>query len=552
MVRIQRLERNGPAILSWTISIIWIRESMDMVINSVLVSSAESGDVRVLGDLLRVHFPGAVIAEMSDYQALPGEKDPEESTLRLYLEWLPAPQGVSAKLGYRGKEYFLTENLPDLVFQEEPVNQKRRLLRLAVYRLIELASKEIGEITSPSPWGVLTGVRPTKIVHRLFEQGFSEDRVKGHLINDYGISPEKAGLVINVALVQTPYIRGHITTTAHAAAYTAVPAPKTVSIYIGIPFCPTRCHYCSFPAFSLVHYGHLVGEYLHVLSREIASVGLHLKEMGVSVQSIYIGGGTPTSLSAGQLDELLAVVEKSFAFSDNTEITVEGGRPDTLNKEKFMVMKNRGVLRISINPQTMHGPTLTAIGRKHTASEIIDKYRLARQMGFAVINMDLIIGLPGENTEILKQSLKTVIELRPENITLHALAIKRAANYGKSAVVLPDPAEGKHMMSLAHQALQIQGYIPYYLYRQKEILAQSENVGYTLPGYPCIYNIQMMEERQTVIGFGVGAGSKFMCPQEQSLENIYNPKDLGVYFNRIEEIIATKVDKLTAIVYNCL
>ncbi len=519
-----------------------------MVIKKILISTTEPDDLRVLNDVLRAHFPESAIADMSDNQIISGENESEEGVIRLYIEWLSFQQGLRARLVYRRKEYSQAENVSAQGFQEEPTNQRRRLLRLAVYRLIAVASKNENEIARPSTWGILTGVRPTKIVHRLFEQGFSEDRVIHHLTNDYGISAEKARLVINVALIQKPYLSGQ-DCMRNPAADTA---PNMVSVYIGIPFCPTRCHYCSFPSFSLERHGHRVTEYLHVLYGEMKSVGLALKKMGILVQTVYIGGGTPTSISAGQLDELLARVDSSFLFAQGREFTVEGGRPDTLDEEKFQVMKNHGVSRISINPQTMHEPTLVTVGRKHTPQEVIDKFQLAGKIGFPVVNMDLIVGLPGEDTEILRETLEAVIDLRPENITLHALAIKRAAYYGQAAVILPGQNEGENLMTLAHSTLQRHGYIPYYLYRQKEILAHSENVGYMLPGFPCIYNIQMIEERQTILGFGVGAGSKFVRPKERSLENIYNPKDLDVYFQRIEEIIATKVDKLAAFVYNCL
>jgi len=290
-----------------------------------------------------------------------------------------------------------------------------------------------------------------------------------------------------------------------------------------------------------------VPAYLSGLEKEIAAVGAALSGTGAKVRTVYLGGGTPTVLSAEQLAHLLATVERSFDFTGERELTVEGGRPDTLSEEKLRVLKAHQLSRLSINPQTMSDETLVRIGRQHTVQEIYEAYRLARKTGLPILNMDLIIGLPGEKGTVLEATLEKVLQLAPENITLHALAMKRAAYYRQEKIVLPVPSEGIQMMDLAHRRLQDAGYHPYYLYRQKEIFAHGENVGYTLPGKACLYNILMMEERQTILGFGVGSGSKLVNYADWTLENIYNPKDVQVYLERLEEIINRKVDKLLRI-----
>jgi len=515
----------------------------------IIITSPLADAAGILQDLLRAHFPGIKIESKQELdtdenineESCSSLKFPE-NTAFLTVEGVSGATGFKASFVLGEKVYTHTEMLPFDLFPEERISRERRLLRLAVYRTVSRYWKDIhlrGKQETgwrPSPWGVLTGVRPTKIVHRLFEQGFDKERVIHHLTRDYAISPQKAGLVVETAQNQLPYLPDRDK------------ARKLAGIYVGIPFCPTRCHYCSFPSFSLQRWGHLLENYLDGLSQEIKTVGRALREAGIKVDSVYLGGGTPTILSSCQMDGLFNVIEESLDFERTREITVEGGRPDTLDREKLTVLKDHGVTRLSINPQTMHDPTLEAIGRRHTVSEIIHAFRLAREKEIPVLNMDLIIGLPGEDSKILRKTLQEVTGLAPENITLHALAIKRAAVYSQKKVVLPGQVQGERMMELAQDVLTEAGYIPYYLYRQKQILAHGENVGYTLNGHPCLYNIVMMEERQSILGCGVGAGSKIVRTADWSVDNFYNPKDLLVYLQRLQEIIERKVDKLKAFV----
>lgn len=501
----------------------------------VKVISADPDDIRVILDLMRVYFPDLNYTNQEKDSASSGNysfttDEAKDADITLKIEKNESPLEVKVILDIAGKEYVQREGVQAERFAEENTNQKRRLLRLALHRLMARVF-----CIKPSPWGILTGVRPTKIVHRFIDEGLPKERCILHLTRDYGINAERANLLWHVASFQHPILLNK------------EDVPKLVSLYIGIPFCPTRCHYCSFPAFSLKQWGHMLEAYLVGLEREIKTVGAYLSEKGVRVQTVYIGGGTPTILSETQMESLLKSLTKIFRFVEGRELTVEGGRPDTLTREKMQVLKEYGVNRLSINPQSMREETLVAIGRKHSVQEIISAYELAREVGIPIINMDLIIGLPGENCSVLEKTLQEVLKLGPENITLHALAMKRAAYYRQEKIVLPLPSEGQAMMDLAHEILQDAGYFPYYLYRQREIFAHGENVGYSLPGKACLYNIQMMEERQTILGFGVGSGSKFVHKEDWTLENIYNPKDIIFYLERLDKIIEKKVDKLQSI-----
>ena len=500
----------------------------------ITVNSAQPDDYRVIHDLLRVYFPRMQFRETADgafFYVNNNELHNDDREVLIKIENRAFPLEVKVSLVLEGHVYSQVESLEHENFQEENSHRERRLLRLAFHRVLVRALA-----IDPSPWGILTGVRPTKIAHRFLDEGFSEKRMIRHLTRDYDLSSERAELLTKVALFQHPFL--------------STGRDKLISLYIGIPFCPTRCHYCSFPSFSLEKWGQLLDDYLESLCREIAVVGDFLQGSGVKVQTVYLGGGTPTILSETQLAQLLEKVEEHFSLTADRELTVEGGRPDTLSREKLRVLREHLVTRLSINPQTMRDETLVTIGRQHTIQEVYHAYELAREIGIPVINMDLIIGLPGENCVILEQTLAEVLELAPENITFHALAMKRAAYYRQEQIALLVPDEGIAMMDLAHHRLQVAGYSPYYLYRQKESFAHGENVGYTVTGKACLYNIQMMEERQTILGFGVGSGSKLVHTADWTLENIYNPKDLLFYLARREEIIQKKVDKLRLILYN--
>ncbi|MHB1125448.1 MAG: coproporphyrinogen dehydrogenase HemZ [Bacillota bacterium] len=422
---------------------------------------------------------------------------------------------------------------------EEPIplaNDKKRAARLAVYRVLVHAEER-----APSPWGILTGIRPGKIVHRLLDRGIDAEAACLALEKSYAISGDKSRLLVETAMVQRPYL------------LPPERACRLVSVYIGIPFCPTRCIYCSFPAYSLSGHRAYLAPFLAALSHEIVEVGSALRDGGWQVQTIYLGGGTPTSLETEQLYSLLSKINEWLISKETIELTVEAGRPDTISREKLKVCKEAGVNRLSINPQTMRGETLAAIGRAHTPDDIRRAMVEAREYGFPVINMDLIIGLPGEGLEDVHRTLTEVAALNPDNLTVHTLALKKASKlYQETETSLLSTESVVEAMQIAGREARAMGMRPYYLYRQKKILGNLENTGYSLPGKECLYNIQMIEERQTIIGLGVGAGSKYINPFTGYLYGEYNPKDLKTYIERSTELTRYKIDKLDAIEYNYL
>ncbi|MDD2421739.1 MAG: coproporphyrinogen dehydrogenase HemZ [Heliobacteriaceae bacterium] len=412
----------------------------------------------------------------------------------------------------------------------DPENLRRRLCKLALLRALEDFSGR-----PVDSWGILTGVRPTKIAHRLLDQGVPLAAVYQYLLADYAVHPAKAGLLLAVAQSQRSFF------------LSKEQVRTLVGVYIGIPFCPTRCLYCSFPSYELARYKGWVVPFLGALHREIAAVGTAIRQAGQQVQNIYIGGGTPTVLSLSQLAALLEWVHAHLGSAATVEYTVEGGRPDTLNREKMALLRRYGVNRLSINPQSMNDATLARIGRGHRMADVVNGVGLAREAGFPVINMDVILGLPGETAEMVGETLDRLAELRPENLTSHTMAIKRASRLTaeREQWVLPAAPEVAAMVGAVQERTRRWGMVPYYLYRQKRILANLENVGYALPGRECIYNIQMMEERQTIWGLGAGAATKiFGVTQGCLTETWHNPKEPKNYVDRIEEIIRRKLEKL--------
>ena len=382
-------------------------------------------------------------------------------------------------------------------------------------------------------WGILTGVRPTKLLHRKVQEGVPLKEAHQQLKDDYLISDEK------IELMQ------HIVDRQLAVVPDLYSLQKEVSIYIGIPFCPTKCAYCTFPAYAINGRQGSVNSFLGGLHYEMQKVGAWLKEKGVRITTVYYGGGTPTSITAEEMDMLYEEMYTSFPdVEDIREITVEAGRPDTITPEKLEVLKKWNIDRISINPQSYTQETLKAIGRHHTVTETIEKYHLAREMGMNNINMDLIIGLPGEGVEEFTHSLVETEKLMPESLTVHTLSFKRASEMtkNKDKYKVAPRQEVERMMELAENWTNDHGYVPYYLYRQKNILGNLENVGYSFPNQESIYNIMIMEEQQTIIGLGCGAASKFIDPKTGKITHFANPKDPKSYNDNFE---AYTQDKLT-------
>ena len=453
------------------------------------------------------------------------------------------------------------------IIEEEELNtledrkQKKRYVNLKVYDwLLHVTGKELA-------WGVMTGVRPTKPMMYLMEQGMDDLEVIGWMQETYRITEEKAHLGLAVAkkekklLDQLDYKDGY-------------------SLYIGIPFCPSTCSYCSFTSYSIADWKHRVDEYLDAVCKElsfIASVSENKK-----LNTVYIGGGTPTTLEPDQLERLLTHLETHFSYAHLKEFTVEAGRPDSITKEKLEVLKKHNIGRISINPQTMQQKTLDVIGRKHTVEDVRRVYAMARELGFDNINMDLIAGLPGETVEDMRDTLRQIRKLAPNSLTVHALAMKRASKMSQERKekliqqksmqvgVAQIPLDGNaqqegdeaqiantlsQMITLAADAAKEMDLEPYYLYRQKNIAGNFENVGYAKVDKAGIYNILIMEEKQSIVAVGAGASTKIVVPDEKveidektgnpkRIVRLENVKDVEQYISRIDEMIERKGELL--------
>ena len=374
------------------------------------------------------------------------------------------------------------------------------------------------------PWGKMTGVRPVRLVHDKRAAGWTEEEIDDFFLKRFDCSPEKYGMAKAIADLQEPILK-------------VGSAPKTYSLYIGIPFCPSRCSYCSFVSCNLDRDRKLVQPYVDCLCKEVEAIRDEADKAGLMLCSIYIGGGTPTSLSAAQLRQLMGTVRDCFDLSTIVEYTVEAGRPDCTDAEKLAVIKEYGATRISINPQTLSDEVLAAIGRRHTAQDVLDCFAQARRLGHGNINMDLIAGLPLDTPARFAQTLQGVLALAPENITVHTLTLKRASNlviehapnaYGDVARMLDSCA-----------LLGENGYEPYYLYRQKGTLQNLENTGYTRPGYAGLYNVFIMEEVHTILSAGAGGSTKLVGP-DGHIRRIFNHKYPLEYIERFDVVQARK------------
>jgi oxygen-independent coproporphyrinogen-3 oxidase len=404
--------------------------------------------------------------------------------------------------------------------------QLQKIIKLSFYKAaVSAAGGEDGAGKKPA-WGALTGIRPGKIATGLLEQGFSENRVLKTLINDYYVSPERGALCIDTA-------RAGILTKETLRE-------RDIALYIGIPFCPTRCHYCSFVSHSVEKSMKLIEPFLDALFLEIDAVSELVKRNSVSIIAVYIGGGTPTTLTAEQLDRLMKKLASAFDLSNVREYTVEAGRPDTITEEKLHALYKNGAERISINPQTMSDEVLRAIGRRHTAAEVIRAVQLARDAGFRFINMDLIAGLPGDTTESFCRSLGAVVSLEPENITVHTLSLKKGTRITLENMAVPGAFEVSAMLDFANRTLRSHGYSPYYLYRQKFMSGGFENVGWCQPGKESLYNILIMEELATILALGGGGVTKLVRPNTGRIERIFNPKYPYEYNENISRVIENK------------
>jgi len=404
-----------------------------------------------------------------------------------------------------------------------PVARKRvetRLVKNSVYNAI------VPLLEEPPVWGALTGVRPAKLARGLMERGMGRGDTAKHLREVYHVAPSRAALVIRAA--------------ATAMALDKTLSPDEISLYVGIPFCPSRCSYCSFVSSETARSQKLIKPFLDTLMSEIRGTGELVREAGKRIASVYIGGGTPTTLDEHQLKGLLGVLEDSFDFSGLREYTVEAGRPDTITPGKLRVMREYGVNRVSINPQTMDERVLETIGRRHTSADVLTAYARAREMGFQQINMDLIAGLPGDTVEGFSRTVSVLTRLRPENITVHTLAIKNGANLSDRAASLSARGTVGAMLALASDALHKAGYGPYYVYRQKFSAGGYENTGWCTPGNECFYNVVMMEELQSILSLGAGGVSKRIDRETGGLVRVSNPKYPLEYIEASKRLVQGK------------
>ena len=376
------------------------------------------------------------------------------------------------------------------------------------------------------PWGALTGVRPVKLPTRCMLAGGTPEQAQAELEGEYRVSPLRAKLAVDCAQA--------------SLAVDREVREDQVSLYIGIPFCPTRCAYCSFVSADVGRTLKLVEPYLEAVLEEVEYTGRVLRESGLSIHSLYVGGGTPTTLSAGQLERLFSSARAHLPLETCVEYTVEAGRPDTITREKLEVLRDQGVERISINPQTLEDEVLAAIGRKHSAQDILDAYALAREVGFDSINMDLIAGLPRDSFEGFRRSLEGVLALRPENVTVHTLALKKGSRLMEEGGALPSGEETARMLDFSRDTLREAGFLPYYLYRQKYMSGSLENVGWCLPGKESVYNIIMMEELQTVVSIGGGGVTKLVDRKNGRIVRLPNPKYPHDYLSSRDKILAQK------------
>ena len=408
---------------------------------------------------------------------------------------------------------------------EETVRLRRQMLQQSYY----LAAVQL--LPGAPAWGALAGVRPTKITTKHLLEGGSVDSARNLLKNTYFVTEKRRELAVNCSV-----------STVNAVQKTQ---SSDISLYIGIPFCPTRCAYCSFVSRSIGKRTELLEPYLAALMQEIAVTGDLLAKSGRQVRTIYIGGGTPTTLSEHQMAALLDAIREHFDLSRCIEFTVEGGRPDTLTEEKLRSIRQHGGDRMSINPQTMVDSVLKLSGRPHTGQDVLQAYHWAVDAGFRDINMDLIAGLPGDDLDGFRYSLDTVAALSPANITVHTLALKKGADLFERKVSLPSAAEVTQMVDYANETLSALGYKPYYLYRQKYMSGAFENVGWSRDGRDCLYNIYMMEELHTIVSLGGGGMNKVNLPGGR-LERFHNPKFPEQYIEMIGSVLKDK-EKLFAL-----
>ena len=424
----------------------------------------------------------------------------------------------------RGGEVFTANESRENAAMPTPLlrdRQCQRLIKNVIYRAA-LASG----VRRPA-WGALTGVRPGKLLCAMLREGLSEDEALERFMDEYNVTPERAALCLD--------------TSRETMAAMAGLEERDICLYVGIPFCPTRCSYCSFVSQSVEKSMKLIEPFMDALLKEVRATAEQVKKLGLRVVSIYMGGGTPTTLSAEQLETLCTALENEFDLGAVREYTVEAGRPDTITVEKLQTLKKHGVDRVSVNPQTMSDSVLRLIGRRHTAADIEDAFKKVREVGGFAVNMDLIAGLPGDSAEGFRETLDRVLALNAENVTVHTLSLKKGSRITLEGAELPGADVVAEMLDIAGEKLRAQGYSPYYLYRQKFMSGGFENVGWAKDGYINLYNICIMEELCSILAIGGGGSTKLIRRDDGRNIRLMAPKYPLEYINNIEKTCADKV-----------
>jgi len=424
---------------------------------------------------------------------------------------------IIVKVSFDGKETQKTEKIAS----QNSVDTEWQMARMLYFCLSSLTGKT-------QKWGLLTGVRPTRLVHRMLDEGKTPAEIRERFLSFYNVSEEKFRLVYQTAKNERPII--------------SAANKKDFSLYISIPFCPSRCNYCSFVSSSVEKFSHIIPQYVEYLAKEIEKTAQIVKKYGMRLKCVYFGGGTPTTLSADELSLLMSKIRDNFDLSYLQEYTVEAGRPDTVTEEKLVAIKEMGADRISINPQTFNDEVLKIIGRRHNSEQTLEAYEIARKVGFKTINMDLIAGLSGDSFESFCSTLDTAISLSPENITLHTLTVKRAADLKQNALETIKNSENvtEKMVEVSFDKFYNGGYAPYYMYRQKGTLSNLENVGYCKEGHEGYYNIYIMDEVHSIIALGAGGVTKLVTQGENDIKRVYNYKFPLEYINGFDNIINRK------------
>ena len=447
---------------------------------------------------------------------------PGEDALVLSLSRGETWATATAALTWNGAEYRAARRcrVSELTDQLSADRALQRILKLAFY---DAGTAALGK---EPPWGALTGVRPVKIPAKAMLAGATPAQAEKVLRDTYRGGPGRRKLAMDCAQ-------------ASLAAQRSL-GEQEVSLYVGIPFCPTRCAYCSFVSADVGRALKLIDPFLDALSREIRAAGAMLEGAGLKVRTVYFGGGTPTTLTAPQLDRLMGELAEHIDLSACTEYTVEAGRPDTITAEKLAVLGRRGCGRVSVNPQSMSDAVLAAMGRAHRAADILGAFALVRESGIGCVNMDLIAGLPGDSADGFRSSLDRVLELGPENVTVHTLALKKGSRLMEGETPLPPGEDVAAMLDYAWRALRDHGQVPYYLYRQKYMSGSFENVGWCLPGTESLYNICMMEELHTIVSLGGGGVTKLVDRHTGYIQRVANAKYPQEYIQKIDAICADK------------